>query len=295
MPEGPEIRRAADRIARVLTGRRVLFVECHLPALARRARALAGAHVVSVTPRSKALLIRFSTGAILYSHNQLYGRWSVDRAVKQPDSRRALRVAIATQDHVARLYSATDIELLDEASLAVHPYVAQLGLELLDDNTTIEDAVRQAHAAPFQRRALAGLLLDQRFYAGLGNYLRSEILYVARLRHSDVLGHLSAEARTRLGETAFTLTHQAYRHRGVTNDLDRAAALKAQGLSFGRYRHHVFDRADEPCWQCAHPIERVDVGGRGIYFCPRCQALPTTAAARTAAPAARRPRPRRPY
>jgi len=113
MPEGPEIRRAADRIARVLTGRRVLSVECHIPTLARRARALSGAHVVSVTPRSKALLIRFSTGDILYSHNQLYGRWSVDRASKSPDSRRALRVAIATKDHVARLYSATDIELLD--------------------------------------------------------------------------------------------------------------------------------------------------------------------------------------
>ena len=275
MPEGPEIRRAADRIARVLTGRRVLSVECHLPALARRARALSGAHVVSVTPRSKALLIRFSTGDILYSHNQLYGRWSVDRASKSPDSRRALRVAIATKDHVARLYSATDIELLDETALAAHPYVSQLGLELLDETTTIEAAVRQAHAAPFQRRALAGLLLDQRFYAGLGNYLRSEILYVARLRHSDVLGHLSPEARTLLGETAFTLIHQAYRHRGVTNDLSRVATLKTQGLSFGRYRHHVFDRAGEACWQCEHFIERVDIGGRGVYFCRRCQGYPT--------------------
>jgi len=277
MPEGPEIRRAADRIARVLTGRRVLSVEVHVPSLARHARALSGAHVVSVTPRSKALLIRFSTGAILYSHNQLYGRWSVDRASKAPTSRRALRVAIATQDHVARLYSATDIEMLDETSLAAHPYVARLGLELLDETTTVEDAVLKAHAVPFQRRALAGLLLDQGFYAGLGNYLRSEILYVARLRHTDVLGQLSQEARTRLGETAFALTHQAYRHRGVTNDLSRAATLKARGLTFGRYRHHVFDRAGETCWQCAHLIERVDVGGRGIYFCRRCQAFPSAA------------------
>lgn len=273
MPEGPEIRRAADRIARVLTGRRVLSIEFHVPSLARHTQALTGAHVVSVTPRSKALLIRFSTGAILYSHNQLYGRWSVDRASKVPTSRRALRVAIATKDHVARLYSATDIEVLDEASLATHPYVSQLGLELLDDTTTSEDAVHQAHAAPFQRRALAGLLLDQVFYAGLGNYLRSEILYVARLRHSDLLGRLSPEARTRLGETAYALTHQAYRHRGVTNDVSRAAALKTEGLSFGRYRHHVFDRQGEACWECAHLIERVDVGGRGIYFCRRCQAM----------------------
>jgi len=276
MPEGPEIRRAADRIARVLAGRRVVSVEFHVPTLARHARALSGAHVVSVTPRSKALLIHFSTGAILYSHNQLYGRWSVDRASKAPTSRRALRVAIATKDHVARLYSATDIDVLDGVTLAAHPYVSQLGLELLDDTTTIEDAIRQAHAAPFQRRALAGLLLDQGFYAGLGNYLRSEILYVAGLRHSDVLGHLSPEARTRLGETAFALTHQAYRHRGVTNDLSRAAALKAEGMSFGHYRHHVFDRAGEACWQCAHPIERVDVGGRGIYFCRRCQGYPSS-------------------
>jgi len=31
------------------------------------------------------------------------------------------------------------------------------------------------------------------------------------------------------------------------------------------------DSKGEPCFVCATPIERVEVGGRGTYFCPRCQ------------------------
>jgi hypothetical protein len=70
--------------------------------------------------------------------------------------------------------------------------------------------------------------------------LRSEILYVATLPHDLTLGALDAGARRRLAETALTLTRQAYRHRGVTNDPERAARLKAEGVGYAHYRHHQY-------------------------------------------------------
>jgi endonuclease-8 len=274
MPEGPEIRRAADELARALVGRVAETVEFYLPRLAAHGPRLAGQRIVAVTPRAKAMLIRFSGGQTVYSHNQLYGRWKVSRAGRVPGSSRALRLVIANDGHVARLYSATDIELLDEAGLAQHPYLAKLGPDLLDPLTTVATVRATAGTARFQRRALAGLLLDQGFYAGLGNYLRSEILYVAGLRHEQTLGSLTTAERERLADTSLALTRQSYRSRGVTNDLGQAAALKARGVRFADYRHHVFGRDGQPCWRCDEPIVRTDVAGRGIYFCPTCQPGP---------------------
>jgi len=276
MPEGPEIRLAADRLARVLDGTIPERVELLLPGLARHAKRLRGRRILAVQPRSKAMLIHFAGGISLYSHNQLYGRWYVVRAGKTPATGRSLRVAIHTQEHSALLYSASDVAVLSAAQLKRHPYLSKLGPDLLDREVTLAEISAQVEDPRFQRRSLASLLLDQAFLAGLGNYLRSEILHIAGLRHDVTLGAVGATARRRLAQTALAVTQQAYRYRGVTNDLERAAQLKAEGVGYAHYRHHVFARAGLGCFTCDTPIERVDVAGRAVFFCPSCQSDGTT-------------------
>jgi len=271
MPEGPEIRRAADKLSRVLDGQIAQEVELLLPGLSRHESRLRGRRILKVQPRSKAMLIHFVGGYSVYSHNQLYGRWYVVRAGATARTQRSLRFAIHTREHSALLFSASDIAVLSAAQLRRHPYLCKLGPDLLDPETTLAQVRAQAEDPRFQRRSLAALLLDQGFYAGLGNYLRSEILFVAELSHGATLGAIGAAARTRLADTAFELTHQAYRHRGVTNELDRAAHLKLQGYTYAQYRHHVFAREGLGCWVCSTPVQRVDVSGRAIFYCPSCQ------------------------
>ena len=271
MPEGPEIRRAADQVARAIVGRRAEAVRFGLPALRRHERHLAGRRVEAVESRGKALLIHFDGGRSLYTHNQLYGRWYVVKPGQPPRTGRELRLAIETRERWALLYSASDIELWQRDELATHPYLAKLGVELLDPKVGPKDVLAQVEQARLARRRLGGLLLDQGFLAGIGNYLRSEILFVAALRADQRLTDLDDAARQRLAETALSLTRQSYRTKGVTNDLERAAKLKAQGLPFGRYRHHVFDREGEPCWRCGTPIVRLAAAGRSVFECRRCQ------------------------
>src|SRR5690606_37754216 len=77
MPEGPEIRRAADRLAEAVVGKRLASIWFAFPALKRFEKSLPGAVVESIMPHGKALLTRFDNGWTLYSHNQLYGVWRV--------------------------------------------------------------------------------------------------------------------------------------------------------------------------------------------------------------------------
>jgi endonuclease-8 len=271
MPEGPEIRRAADQVARAITGRRAEAVRFGLRTLKRHERTLSGRRVEAVESRGKALLIHFDGGRSLYTHNQLYGRWYVVKPGKPPKTGRDLRLAVETRERWALLYSASAIELWRRDELATHPYLARLGVELLDPKVNRAAVLSQVQAPRFARRSLGALLLDQGFLAGIGNYLRSEILYVAGLRADQKLADLGLADRQRLADAALALTRQSYRTKGITNDLGRAAALKEKRLPFGRYRHHVFDREGEPCWTCGTTVGRLNVAGRSVFQCPRCQ------------------------
>lgn len=75
MPEGPEIRRAADRVAAVVGGRIADDVFFAFEELKPFERMLEGRRVKEVTSRGKVMLTRFEGGLSVYTHNQLYGRW----------------------------------------------------------------------------------------------------------------------------------------------------------------------------------------------------------------------------
>ena len=271
MPEGPEIRREAAAIGRVLAGRTLVHVEYRMPSLARRSRGLAGRRVESVGARGKAMLIGFDNGITHYSHNQLYGAWRVQKAGADVEDGRQVRVVLATATHAAVLYSATEIALLDAAALARHPFLARLGPDVLDAATT-PAAIAARLADPRRARAmLAPLLLDQRFLAGLGNYLRSDILFASGIAPTRRAGSLSGDERARLAARIHALPRQSLRTRGITHDLARVKALRAAGAPFDALRFLAYDREGAPCYACGGAIRREDAGGRAVFHCPRCQ------------------------
>jgi endonuclease-8 len=274
MPEGPEIRREARAIARALAGAPLERVEYRVPDLARRAQQLRGARIASATSRGKALLIAFDTGLVHFSHNQLYGEWRVLPAGALPaleaERGRSIRVVLAAGDRAATLLAATTIELLDARDVDAHPFLSRLGPDVLDRRTTVS-LVRARYASPaFSRRAFAALLLDQRFLAGPGNYLRSEILHAARIHPAARPLDVDDAALDRLAHATVALPRQSLAARGVTNDRELERRLAALGVPFERRRFRVYGREGERCWSCGARVRRIDAG-RAIFFCPRCQ------------------------
>lgn len=284
MPEGPEIHRAADRLAKILVQRPLQRVELRFDALRDQGPILAQQQIESVKARGKALLIRFSGGASLYSHNQLYGRWYVKRRGSLPETNRSLRVRLDTETHSALLYSASEVDLLDDEGVAQHPYLAKLGPDVVDPETTRAAVIeRLGPGGGFQRRQLASLLLDQSFLGGLGNYLRSEILFLAGLRPSVKPQQLDEGAREILADLLLAIPRRSYALGGVTVHPERLATLKARGVPRRLHRHYVFNLEGRPCPSCGAEIERQEAGGRRVYVCSSCQRgeVPFTAPARS--------------
>jgi formamidopyrimidine-DNA glycosylase len=85
MPEGPEMRTAADKLGRAVGSpvvTEVLFAFGHLKPCEKQMR---GRRIAAVEPRGKALLIRFYNEFCVYSHNQLCGRCVIRNADAKPD------------------------------------------------------------------------------------------------------------------------------------------------------------------------------------------------------------------
>ena len=132
MPEGPEIRRAADSLEKAIQDKPLTEVWFAYPELSSYAPDLIGQHVTHVETRGKALLTHFSGGLTLYSHNQLYGVWRVVNAGEMPDTTRVLRVKLQTADKAILLYSASDIEMLTPEQVKTHPFLLRFGPDVLD-------------------------------------------------------------------------------------------------------------------------------------------------------------------
>lgn len=273
MPEGPEIKRAADAIAQAIAHRPLTGIFFAFDHLKPYEGMLKQQRVIAVQPRGKALLTRFDNQLNIYSHNQLYGQWLIRKAHDYPDTNRQLRLAIHTEKKSALLYSASDIEVLGDEALEAHPFLSRIGPDVLDESTTVEQVLQRLQDPSFKRRRLTTLLLDQQFLSGLGNYLRSEILFVAGLHPSLRPLDCAADQLQKLAEAAIALPQQSYQTGGITNNLDRVKRLKEGGYPRSRYRFHVFNRDGQPCFQCGTAILKEKTGGRRYYFCPACQAI----------------------
>jgi endonuclease VIII len=272
MPEGPEIRRAADQIAKAIAQRPAVSLFFAFPHLKPYETILQGQLVTAVQSRGKALLIQFESQLSIYSHNQLYGIWMIRPLHDYPQTSRQLRLAIHNAKKSALLYSASDIEVLDQIGIAHHPFLSRLGPDLLDEATSLTQVAERFLDKRFHRRGLVSLLLDQQFLCGLGNYLRSEVLFVARVHPSRRPVDCEPSQIQALAQAALAVTQQSYHTKGITNDVQLAQALKAQGKRRRDYRHWVFGRQHQPCYVCGTSILKETLGGRRLYYCPTCQA-----------------------
>jgi endonuclease-8 len=278
MPEGPEIRRMVDDIGKAVAGKTAEQVFFAFDRFKAFESTLTGREVTSVEARGKAVLVHFAATDddgpwCVYSHNQLYGKWRIGWPNRPPDTNRQLRFAVTSRKKAARLYSASDILVVRPEGLAELGYLKRLGPDPLNQPTGVDDLVALFEDRRFAGRALGGLLLDQGFVAGIGNYLRSEILFEARIAPATRPRDLDPVDRERLAQAILEMLHRAYQLKGVTNDPKRAERLKQAGWSFGQRRHWVFDRDGQACHECDTPISKVRVASRRLYYCGVCQGV----------------------
>src|SRR5262245_39623797 len=226
MPEGDTIYRAARTLHRVLAGKIVTRFESVFPAVTRIAddRPIIGRTIEAVESRGKHILMVFSESLVLHTHMRMNGSWHVYPAgARWQRPARDMRVLVGTADAVAVGFNVPVVELLTPRQLAQHQQLRALGPDLLGgadaagggETFDRSEAIRRLRERG--RDAIGDALLNQRIVAGIGNVLKSEILFVARVNPFTPVGRLSDEEVERLFHVARELIG--------SNVLDRSQTL----------------------------------------------------------------------
>ena len=269
MPELPEVETIVRGLREPLigcgfTGVRVGWENLVArPSVKEFEQGLVGQRILGLKRRGKYLVFALSDGGSLIIHLRMTGRLLLksstdeldkhDHLIFELDDGRELRFNNVRK--LGRVYLVDDEDEI----------VGRLGPEPLDDDFAPADFIALLSA---RRGKIKPLLLNQRFIAGIGNIYADEALFAAHIHPERRADTLIAGEIERLYQAIRQVLRQGIENRGTT----LTAYRDAEGKEGSNQEYlQVFRRAGQPCPRCGTPIERGVVGGRGTYFCSKCQ------------------------
>lgn len=266
MPELPEVETIVRYLRReALPGRIITRVTVEWRPMVQHSflnvlTELPGRCIERVERRGKYIVFPLSGEIVLLIHLKMSGRVYVCTADAPPDP--YTRVAFALDDSremrlrdprkFGRVYLTPDIALV----------LGHLGPEPLEEHFTAEVFLARING---RRGMIKPLLMDQSFLAGIGNIYADEALFQARI-------HPRRRAET-LSEGEKRALYHAIR-RVLVRSIELNGATLADGIYYGGSFQNafcVYSRGGQPCPVCGSVIERIKIGQRSSYFCPKCQ------------------------
>ncbi len=274
MPEGPTIRNMADKLRGALLGQTITKTASRL----KKAKAedwatlIEGQSVALVRSHGKNLFIELSNGYVIYTHMLMWGSWHIYK-LDEPweKEERLMRLTLYTPHRVAVLFNAPICELIAPEAMATHK-TAQMGPDLLAaEEDFLADEVWRRMVLPENRdKPLGEVIMNQFVMAGIGNILKSEILFQAGLHPLRPTASLTPQEFRDFIALSRELIEKAYKTKGF----EQAFLPPEIEATIGK-PGYVYRRTKRPCYICNTPIKmiRQGEGQRMSYFCPICQPL----------------------
>lgn len=227
---------------------------------------ITGTKVESVARRGKHLIIRLDSGYYLLLHLNMRGQLVVTNCA-EPEAKylaAAFPLDNGTELRFHDMWTWGEMRLVSAEELAVHPALAGMGPEPLDEAWTPGQLTTGLKRRP--KTAIKAALLDQVVLAGVGNIYADESLFRSGISPLRPAGSLTEAETDRLHREIKAVLTEATEGGGTTSD----NYVDAEG-QVGRYTPRVYDRGGQPCVSCAAPLTRIRVTGRGTVYCETCQ------------------------
>ena len=265
MPELPEVETIKRDLEKIIPGKKIVEVRVYNPGVIREPAAaifkksLEGVTIRNILRRGKLLIFELSNGKALTIHLKMTGQ------LVYPGEGKKARVVFKFS--CGKALDFNDQRLFGELRLVSDwkklKFVQGLGPEPFD--LTCADF----KAMLFKKKTkIKPLLMDQGFISGIGNLYAAEILFRAKINPERSSRGLREGEKETLYKEIKQVLSSAIKHGGSSVD----DYLRPSGKPGDYARlHQVYGREGKPCFICKNPVKRITQGGRGTYFCPKCQ------------------------
>ncbi len=299
MPELPEVETIRLQLGKTLRGLKISRVEVfNAKSFQGDAGQIIGRQIFGVKRRAKILLIELSGGVCLGIHLKLTGQLiyrDTRYAIRDTEEKKngpfatkelpnkytrviiefspTLSRSSGTSLGVGRLFF-NDlrkfgwIKVIEAGDCLSLPELKKLGPEAIDEKTFSLDYFKNTLA--HFKKPVKLVIMDQEKLAGVGNIYANEALFVAGIRPDRPANSLPENEIAKLRDSILGILRQAIEHKG-TSDRDEAyRQISGEKGSFQNYLQ-VYGRVGQKCPKCQGVIKRINLGGRGTFFCVSCQ------------------------
>ena len=271
MPELPEVETVRRGLEKLILGKKISNIDIRYPKMIKTdlyefQQEIHGQVIQSMGRRGKYLLF-YLDDKVLISHLRMEGKYFY--YPDQVPERKHAHVLIHFEDGGTLVYEDVrkfgTMELLAPELLEAYFISKKLGPEPTEqdfDLGSFKLALKKSN------KPIKSHLLDQTLVAGLGNIYVDEVLWRAKVHPSRTSNSLTAQEARKVHDETINVLGQAVEKGGST--------IRTYTNAFGedgtmQEFHQVYDKAGQACSRCETIIEKIQLGGRGTHFCPKCQ------------------------
>ena len=271
MPELPEVETVRRGLEKLILGKKISSIEIRYPKMIKTdlhafQKEMTGQVIQTMGRRGKYLLFYLSD-KVLISHLRMEGKYFY--YPDQVPERKHAHVLIHFEDGGTLVYEDVrkfgTLELLAPELLDSYFISKKLGPEPTEkdfDLGSFKLALKKS------KKPIKSHLLDQTLVTGLGNIYVDEVLWRAKVHPSRTSNSLTAQEARKVHDETINVLGQAVEKGGST--------IRTYTNAFGedgtmQEFHQVYDKAGQACSRCETIIEKIQLGGRGTHFCPKCQ------------------------
>lgn len=266
MPELPEVETIVRQLKKNILGKVIQEVKIVDTTVVDAAvKNVLNARITNVERRGKNIIIELNKDKALLIHLRMTGHFHYVQADNRSnDYTKYLALKLGFADGSILTHNA--IRRFERVSLLSRKQLKEklslLGPEPLSSAFTARQFKERILQYP--HAIIKNKLLDQSFVAGIGNIYAQEALYHARIDPQRAVKSLTETEMTALYHELRAVLSTAIKHNGTT--VENYQNLDGKG----NFQNFLAVYQREQCPQ-QHPVEKISLGGRGTYYCPRCQ------------------------
>jgi len=293
MPELPEVTTIVNQLKESLVGKTISGIDVRLAkSFIGQKEQVLGSKILDIRRRAKMIIIKLDNDKNLVVHLKMTGQLIYGESRNEKaESRKSEETLITFPDpipfagttlpgkttHVVFTFNDGSklffndmrqfgwVRVATEDELRIMNY--ELGIEALSPEFTPEYL---AKICENWGRPIKLLLLEQKKIAGIGNIYANEALWYAGISPMKRGRELTNNQVTQLHKSIKEVLEMGIKYLG--SSAGDEAYVDAFGKA-GEMQNHtvVYQKAGSDCLRCHHKIVRSTIGGRGTFFCPKCQ------------------------
>ena len=270
MPELPEVRVSSLAINKEVNGLTINNVKVLKPKLIKEISSddfinqLKGKTIKEVTNIGKFIIFHLSDDLIMISHLRMEGSYhSLDKGEK-----------LLKHDHVIFEFDKFDLAYNDSRMFGIFHlrtkdnYQSTLPISKLAKEPQDIDVDELFEKLKTKRIAIKSSLLDQTLVLGLGNIYVNEVLFKAGVCPTTPSNKVSKKTLKEILKISSAIMDKSTSMGGTT-----IKSYVSFNDTSGGYQTllKVHGKKGIGCVVCNTPLSKSKVGGRGTYFCSKCQ------------------------